>query len=79
MTPDAETNNGVLFAADMSVLEPSYGALFAPDAGSASRPIGFGQVELSARRNEIIDEVRRNTFPRKVPLRGKVALRSNDG
>jgi hypothetical protein len=42
MTPDAETNNGGLFAVDMSVLEPerSYGALFALDTGSASLPIG---------------------------------------
>jgi hypothetical protein len=39
MTPDAKTNNGVLFAVDMSVLELSYGALFALDAGSAAQPI----------------------------------------
>jgi hypothetical protein len=37
MTPDAKTNNGVLFAVDMSVLEPelSYGALFALDRVAA--------------------------------------------
>ena len=56
--------NGELFAVDMSVLEPepSYGALFAFDAGSASQPISevddVGLVELSACRCEIIDEVR---------------------
>jgi hypothetical protein len=49
MTPDAETNNRVLFVVDMSVLkpQPSYGALFALDAGSASQPIGSGRSSLA--------------------------------
>ena len=83
MTPDAKTDNGVLFAVDMSVLEPelSYGALFALDAGSASQPISevddLGQFELSAWRYEIIGRgADRLCLP---PLRGKVSLRSNDG
>ena len=51
MTPDAQVDNGVLFAVDMSVLEPelSYGALFALDAGSASHSGGASLARGAAK------------------------------